>query len=61
MFEGWYVLDMEFWVGEKKVFGRWVKWKPATMAEAAQAYDRIGVRGMACFAVAKYPLEWWER
>lgn len=43
------------------MLGRWVKWKLATMAEAAQAYDRIGVSGVACFAVAKYPLEWWER
>ena len=58
MFDGWYVLDIEFWVGEKKILGRWVKWRPATLEDAAESYEMIGVQGLACFAISKQPLEW---
>ena len=61
LFEDWYVVDVEFWIAERKLFGRWVKWKPATMREAAEAYDKIGVQGVACFCLTKAPREWWKR
>ncbi|RLG69066.1 MAG: hypothetical protein DRO11_08270 [Methanobacteriota archaeon] len=61
LFEGWYVIDVEFWIAERRLFGRWVKWKPATMREAAEAYDKVGVQGVACFCLAKAFREWWER
>ena len=61
LFEGWYVMDVEFWIAERRLFGRWVKWRPATMREAAEAYDRVGVQGVACFCLAKTSREWWER
>lgn len=54
------MLDTEFWVGEKKVLGRWIKWKPATMCEAAKAFENIGVHGLACFVLAERPLNWWQ-
>lgn len=54
-------MDAEFWCGEKKVLGRWVKWKPATMQEAAEAYEKVGVQGVACFAISNRRTEWWER
>lgn len=61
LFEGWFVLDVEFWVGEKKLFGRWVRWRPATMQEAAQAYKGIGVQGVACIVLSNRSLDWWEQ
>lgn len=61
LFDGWSVLDAEFWVAEKKLIGRWVKWRPAIMQEAAQAYQRIGVQGVACFALSNRSLDWWEQ
>lgn len=61
LFDGWSVLDAEFWVAEKKLFGRWVKWRPATMQEAAQAYGEIGIQGVACFALCPRLVDWWER
>jgi SAM-dependent methyltransferase len=61
LFDGWFVLDVEFWVAEKKLFGRWVKWRPTTMQEAAQAYGKIGIQGVACFALCPRLIDWWER
>jgi len=61
LFEGWYKVDIEFWVPEKKIFGRWVKWKPATMRQAAEAYKKLGMHGLACFALSKEPQEWYGR
>lgn len=61
LFQGWYILDAEFWVAEKKLLGRWVKWRPARMREAAQASERCGIHGTACFCLSKHPVEWWER
>jgi SAM-dependent methyltransferase len=61
LFNGWFVLDVEFWVAERKLLGRWVRWRPATMQEAAQAYETIGVQGVACFALSNRSLDWWER
>jgi SAM-dependent methyltransferase len=61
LFEGWFILDVEFWIAERKLFGKWVKWRPATMQEAARAYETIGVQGVACFAVSNRPLSLWQR
>ena len=61
LFDGWSVLDTEFWVAEKKLIGQWIKWRPATVQEAAQAYGKIGIQGVTCFALCSRPIDWWER
>jgi hypothetical protein len=54
----WFVIDVEFWVPDKKVLGRWVKWIPATADDAGRAYIEKGVQGVACFAVKNQPADW---
>jgi SAM-dependent methyltransferase len=61
LFEGWFILDVEFWIAERNLLGRWVKWRPATMQEAARAYETLGVQGVACFVLSNRPLDWWQR
>jgi SAM-dependent methyltransferase len=59
LFDGWFVLNVEFWVPAKKVMGRWVKWKPATAREAGLSGEVSGVPGVACFVLSNRPLSWW--
>ena len=61
LFEGWFVLDVEFWIAERKLLGRWVKWRPATMLEAACAYETCDIQGVACFVLSTRSLAWWQR
>jgi len=55
---GWFVVDVEFWAPDKKVFGRWLKWGPATWDGAGRAYIEKGVQGVACFAITNQPCNW---
>lgn len=58
LFSGWHIIDFEFWKPDKKLFGRWVKWLPATVNEAGGSYLEKGVQGVACFVIAKQPVDW---
>lgn len=56
LFDGWFILDAEFWVPQVKIFRRWVKWRPAMMQDAARAYQIYGEKGFACFVISFHPL-----
>jgi hypothetical protein len=55
---GWFVVDVEFWAPDKKLFGYWVKWVPSTVRDAGRAYVEKGVQGVACFALTNHPTDW---
>jgi SAM-dependent methyltransferase len=61
LFEGWFVLNVEFWIPMKRFLNRWVKWEPATLYEAAHAYEHLGEPDLACFVLSNRALEWWQR
>ena len=48
----WFLSDQEFWAPDKKLLGRWVKWRPATMEAAGQASVTTGMHGLACLALS---------
>ena len=48
----WRHRDEEFWVPDKKLLGRWVRWRPATMEAAGQASVTTGMHGLACLALS---------
>ena len=60
LFEGWWVRCQEFWCADKKVLGRWVKWRPATLPEAASAYETVGIQAFACFLLCAADAPWWR-
>lgn len=55
---GWYVSDFEFWMPDKKLFAKWVKWLPSTSFDAGCAYKKKSVQGVACFTVTNQPVYW---
>jgi len=52
LLDGWSVCDQEFWRPDKKILGRWVRWRPTVAEEAAGAYRAVGMHGLACFALS---------
>ena len=52
LFTGLHILAEEYYIPDRKLFGRWINFAPASLEEIQQVEEKFGCQGCACYVVS---------
>jgi SAM-dependent methyltransferase len=56
LFSGLHILAEEYYIPDRKLFGRWVSFAPCSLEEIRHVEERFGCQGCACYVVSPRPV-----